>query len=386
MPATYDIVYDENADLFYNDKYLEVLKEKDYVLKLKSISAEDVKYEIVEKDAKQERKKPTISDHIDRNNEIAQIIIFAHFKHMMSITKYMKPHPNYDDMPISVNYILRKYCRIKQHKKNILVIHDAVFSANRFFERDGTLIDALSLYFLENATKCNIYSVFSHPLSKNYERIVTNDANGNTYHMVTNDNNGDILDRNIFSTIRDRLANNVFDVIYFRAFIVNMTYNKILAYMHIIARLIDKHTQILYYMNVNQFKNNHDKILNILLQMFGDVSMVKDKFLGASYPALYLMCSGFMNDSRICEPLERIVDNGNIFEKNIRISNDVDIGDINHYIETIQKAMLRRSHILLQLVRYNEPIYKKMFTIVVERINIKQRALAYRAKYAKYKI
>ena len=203
--------------------------------------------------------------------------------------------------------------------------------------------------------------------------------------MVTSDNNGDILDRNNFGSICDTLANNVFDVIYFRAFIVNMTYNKILAYMHIIVRLIDKHTQILYYMNVNQFKNNHDKILNIFLQMFGDVSMIKDKLLGASYPALYLMCTGFMHASHIYEPLEKIVDNGNIFEKNIMITNDVDIGDIAHYIETIQKAMLRRSHMLLQLVRYSEPIYKKMFTVVAERIDIKQRALAYGAKYAKYK-
>ncbi len=385
MTTAQEIVYDKDADIFYNDKYMDVLKEKDYVLELKAIPTVDVKYDIVERDANPERKKPTVVDDINKFIGHGQVVTYAIFKREFSITKYMKQNPSDDDMQLSVSYILQKHCRTKLHKKNILVIHDAVFSQNRFFEHDGTLIDILSQYFLEHATKCNIYSIFPHPLSKKYKYDVTNDTNGNKYYMVNHDNSGNVVDYSVFSKMCDRLANTVFDVVYFRAYNINAVFNVTLAYFHIIMQHIDKNTLILFYNNITHIHNDHGKIIHIMRQVFEKVTLIKDKFLGVSYPTLYSVFTGFVPDNRISSPLKNMVDSRNIFEKNIKIPNKVIMEEYEvNYIDVILNKMRDRAKMLSVLAHYYEPMYNSLRKMIKNRINARQRALASKRKFAKY--
>ena len=380
---THDIVYNTNADVFYNDKYLDVLKERDYVLELNQIHTPDVIFDIIAKEANKEHKTHktlTIVDEINKCVTLGRIISFANFKNSMSITKYMKRQASFDNLTISCNYVLQKYGKISANKKKILIIRDREYGPNDLFLRYGTLIDGKSEYFFDNSIECEIYSVFPSQLSDKYEKMIMNAQNGNKYYMIVDNRREFSMDDEFMTSLQHKLENKIFDIVYY-----GCSTHRSYLYLPLVLKVIDAHTHLLCEKHILEGDNVTDCV-DILMPLFGKSMFIKDKFSCIAQPSVLIYYRQYAHNTRTFDALNTMINKVDVLMKKKVLFditfNACDHVNIHKFFRKLHKKQLARTKLLLELLNCANTASDILAQTYLERIDIKQRAIA--IKYSKY--
>lgn len=386
-------VYDDNSDIFYNNKYLDVLKEKDYVLPVKKVKYEiNIKFEKVKKD---EKENVTIDDKIRyiENTKIKNYYV-KHFRQKLSINRYLKMDKStiYDNKTTAINYVIKKYAKLDYNNKKILFIDSIIAYVNvtKYISHKNTLMPSLAYNIFRNSSNCDIYSILSHDVTDKYAPQIRN-GNGNTYNFVNHNNNGNLL--KYFNSIFDKIKSIKFDIIICELGI-NLKYqnsinfkknNFYLLILHMINK-ISKQNSIFLYIPLMIDTMNYSNLA--IGNSYDETLIIKPKYFGLMYSQSFILYKKFKNKPnnffvQLTNIVKKIIsDKYNVHEYCVVKSN---VTNVKNFLENIKKKRYRRFIILSKIIKYLvDDKYSALKKIIMRTIKVKQLAHANNNKNKKY--
>lgn len=382
-------VYDKGGDIFYNDKYLNVLKEKEYYTKIddvvdKQIYKLDLKFEPI---GEQTYKLETDMDRIKfiENVEIKNYMMY-HFRKLLNINKYLLSDLK-DEWMLSYTYILKKYGKFKFTRKKILVLDMSMVylwqDENHYIEKDGTLFIPSSLDLFENTTNNDIYALFFYKNKKKYNKIAKNKKN--TYHFINYDNDGNMMES--FDKNFDRIKNMKFDLIISKfnpgSFVKKNKYFNTYFFLLMYIILSTTHTKshIIIRMSMKLLSKVIYNIMTIIASHYKHKICVKPKYSSINNSVYFWHFTGLNKKSKIT--FTKKIFNKNFYLKSIGVANK--LTNVDKLFKKFTKDKIKRSLLLKQIAHYiYDEQYNTLKKIMLNYINIKQKAYCKLNKNNKY--
>lgn len=387
MYKNINVVYDDMDEIFYNNKYLDILKEKNYVFKMDSEKI-DIEFKIIDNnDIKHKSEITNKEKYLDVLNQI-KIVGLANIKKDFWKFKYLEKKLCYEQCItcsyrcLSYNYIIKKYIKQKINDSNILVITDIPGNWSYYtIEEQNMIFEKYAYYLYNNLTNSNIYMILCGKNMKTYKNKIINNKNNNTFHLLTHDTDGNILNKKTFDTVLKNIDDIKYDYVFINS-INKYDYIKLfMVYLYIIL-YASKHNTVLL-SNFFEFDNIiFNKISLLLNNHFSDIKVVRPKLEVYYTSILYIYCSHFRNNvDKLKILINNILDNKSI---DILYSNDNKIiVKLNKFIDDIYDNIYIYNRILLSIIdkKYEKP---DLYNIIKHTIKIKQIICAEKKKYKKY--
>ena len=407
MSETKDIVYDDNTDIFYNDQYMDVVKDYDYVLELKPIRTKNVvigqkstkshAYRLLsysdsyahhakkDTDESDADKRKALLAQIANVDKISKVIALAHIKRNLSFWRYMVlDHTMFKSvMAITFNQLIKKYARVKVYGNNILIMRYGILEKTYdIIESVGTLFDNYAYFLFHRCKKCNIYAVFNHDAKQEYAPSVTNAKNGNTYYLVNHDNTGDIMDADIFKTIVDRLKDVRFDITIIRpVYAISHVSNIIVLYTHILTLTSKENARMVC--QIDTFADT-SPWFNMMIPLYEKSTLVQSKFLGKSFHFVFLVCNKYHDYVSHNVRINALIND--VFLNELVITNDeADFTYVHYFIEKLLRKHLERITLTHKLMKYmSDVLYETLAPIIHMHLKTYQRGVVRQKRFAKY--
>ena len=158
MYKQFNVVYNDKDEIFYNNKYLDILNVKDYVFKIDSEKI-DIEFKLTENNnINQKLEKTNNEKYLDVLNQI-KIISYSNVKKDFWKFKYLEKKLCYDKcvncsiVCLSYNYIIKKYIKQKINESNILVVLDVPGNWDYYTVDTQNMIFEKYAYYLYNNLK-----------------------------------------------------------------------------------------------------------------------------------------------------------------------------------------------------------------------------------------
>ena len=367
--------YSTAQEIFTNNKYLDILKSKDYILELKP-EEHKVTYTIIDKIEENKKIDKTPYDKLINIINDTKIVNLAHTKKLFWKYKYLekkicdKVCYSCSYTCLSINYLLKKYMNCQLINKTILTI--AHINTNLTYytsEAYNTLFNPNVLYLFNTCKNCVFYCILNIDNNDKYKQTVIHKENNNVYHLLTYNTNGNILDKKTFDIVNERLKNINFDVVFIYELQDLYINNIILTYLYIIIEHSSKTTQIIIksqhsYINIFagiMSSNAHMIIYNIHINYIDTI------------PFIYIY--NIINHTP-----------NNIIYQILSTDKYVDIQYskpeyITKYFNKIFSKSAYKYNILHSIIDITD---KNEYNILLQTIHTKQKYYAQKQKYLKY--
>lgn len=384
------VVYDEKGDIFYNDKYLEILKVKDYVL---DIDKKDVsKYEFLDEIIFKKNEQIKLDTHQKKESYIKNIkiknLLIQLFNRLIVINKYLT-FGGENQRVICINYIIKKFTNQRLINKNIYVLYfSSKYIEHHHVNHKGTLIDPFSYTLYKNAKNNNIYNWITHDDKIKYKSSVTNINNNTNYYLVNNDISGDVILDNNFDLFKKKNKNIKFDFLeiffqpHYENYKNNLDNNYLIFSLYLIMMCANKGCQILFAGNIND--NIVNNFIRILHKYFKKTLLIHPKYLHVTTNDQYILFDHFNGnfDKKDIEKIKHITSNNKMFDMNLYLYKFIKTQDItltkkvHAFLEKLSEKKTKILRIYYKLIPFlYDERYNKMTQIIM--YNIKKKQIAY---------
>ena len=384
MYKNLNVVYDNiDNDIYYADNYLDILKEKDYVLKLENEKV-DLEFKIVDNDTETEQKvdKSSEEKYLDMVNQV-KVVSYSNAKFDFWKFKYLERMLCYDKYCIrcsiaclSYNYMIKQYTKQKLDDSNIVIILDISGNWNYYtVETKDMIFEKYAYYLFNNLKNANIYMIICGKDMKKYKSKVVNKKNNNTCYLLTQGTDGNILNRKTFDTVIKKMDDIEFDTVIITYINKKIYINLIIMYLYIIYH--KKRVNItLFFWSVILNTYLYD-ICSLFIYMFGNIMVLQNKINGTLQGAVEFVCTHNNNNIN-----KKVIDSI-ISNKNIELVYNKKLEKIEKFIDKLKNKSIIKQNILLSIInkKYTNPTLYKTIT---ETIRIKQIYYAQKKKYKKY--
>jgi hypothetical protein len=384
-------VFDPNADIFYNNKYLEVLERKDIVMDLEK-PPKDVKFDIqFDESAVGEYKPRKLETEYDKKNYLENQIkntLIRYYRIDLFKYKYLFKG-NDNGMALSFNYITRKYGKTRIKNKTIFILDVSInYAAIKLHEYENCLFSDFSYDIFMNAIGCTIYALIFHKNNKSYVPSLKNESNGNIYHLINYDNNGNIIVKDNYFIIYDRLKNiraelifGSFHLMYYEFINKNeLSNNLFVLYMYIMLKCSDIGSQLIMYVfkPTSCMKN----IIQSLTSIYTKSRLVCPKTVAPYITFIHLQK---LAKNILFDEIEKHIKNSTIFLKPLVSLFGTNYEQLTTFKNNITTHELRTIKYQARLLYY---LFDKNFAnlsrIIKKNIEIQQKNAARKYKYIKY--
>ena len=389
-------VFDPDADIFYNNKYLEVLNRKDIVMDLEK-PPKDVKFDIQFDESAVGEYKPirlnTVKAKIDHLDMQMKNALFRYYRIDLFKYKYLL-RGNDNGLSLSFNYITRKFGKTRINNKKIFILHATINFAiiSDLIEHENCLFTEFGYDIFMRAKDCTIYALIFNKNNKSYVPTLKNKLNNNTYHLINYDNDGNIIVKDNYIINYDRLKDIKVDLIYG---LLNMAFSE--------------------YIYENKFKNN---LFMICLYTILKCSDINSQLIIFAYQptdmmknAMHLLTSAYTKGRLICPktiaPYVIFVHfqkftGKNLFDKIIEkyIKDDVIfskpfVNSVGKIIDNYEPFVIFKNNIStheLRMIKDQTQLLRYMFNkqfdhlsrIIKKNIEIQQKYIVHTYKYVNY--
>lgn len=395
-----NVIYDDNTDIFYNDKYLEILKIKDFVFKYDKKMY--VKHEYLKEPIFEKRKIISLDTEKDKKIYLKDVKIknalIREFSKLVTVNRYLK-FENENERVICINYIIRKFTNQRLNNKNICVLYFATnFTSMGYQKVDNILIDPDSHTLFNHSKNNNIYSWINHDGKTKYKSHIRNNSTNNNYYLSNHDTHGDIMLGNNLKVFRERNSKIKFDFyrisfnVCYQEFNCNVENNIILIILDLIRTNANKRAQIVF--NGRLTNNIINNLVRILSPYFKKVLVLHPKYLHLTTDDVNILFDdyrGYM-DKYDVNNIKKLVSNKNITKmtltKFIKKENSILENEINKFLEILYKYQKEKMKIYYKLIPF---LYKEQYKTIKEIIeyNLKKKQIAFaneksNTKYLKY--
>lgn len=392
------IVYDDEGDIFYNDKYLEILKVKDYVLDIDgaNMGGEYLDKPVFKKNHDKKKLETNVEKYDYVNNRVKNRLI-QFFNRNIVINKYLafkdtKPRTT------CINYIIKKFTKKRLINKNIYFL----YFITKFIKParnivDGTLMEKTVQSIYKYGKNNNIYNWIIHSGKKKYARKVYNKKNNTNYELLNYDTSGDIMRDNNMKLFIDRNKNIKFDFLYislhpyYKEFGTSFENNYLMIILYFIIQNAKKGCQIIF--NGQITKNIVHNFISIMSKYFKHTKIIHPKYLHITTYDQYILFDDFdgqfnSNDTATIKNIifNKQITNMNLYLHSFAKSNMVFV--VNIFLEKLAKDKIKVMQKYMQLIPYlYNTKYDKLREIIM--YNIKKKQISYankpsNIKYLKY--
>jgi hypothetical protein len=384
------IIYDEDGDIFHNNKYLDILKVKDYVLDITDLDAK-IDINVVFKKKDKTFKLDTWEkkgDYVE-NTKIKNSLM-GKLNSKLMVNRYLKPI-NAPPREISANYIVQQYSDQQLNNKNIFVmsmLSEFIPSKYIYFEEDNTIFSTFSSYLYNNSNNNNIYCWIKRSNNKKYKENIKNIKNN--YYLLNNNNNGDILIENEFEILIDKIKDTKMDFIYIDFKPLYDEYNMeiqnkyLIILLQILPMICMKNTQILFNCKIDD--NMINNCINILKYSFNNVKIIHPKYLHITTKDKFILFDKFNGNTNY--NVDKIISNKLFFDINYYIESLNVVSDnkiILDFLNNLSKERYSQLSRYSKLIKYlYDEKYKQLGDIILSNLKIRQYAFANNQKHLKY--
>lgn len=356
-------VYRTAQEIFTNNKYLDILKSKDYILKIKP-DEHTVKYTIVDKPV-ENKKNDTQYDKLIKIINETSIINLAHTKKQFWKFKYLeqkicnKTCYTCSYTCLSINYLLKKYMKCKLINKTILTISHTPTTTSTYYlvEAYGSLFNPNVLYLFDNCKNCNIYCILNTD-NDTYKQTIVHKNNNNTYHLLN------------YNKLDKKLNNIIFDNIILYGLHDKYINNVLLTYLDIIASHSNENTRLLM-----KIEHNMLNLLVSVLSIFNNIKIYNQRVDGFG---MYICAYNFKQHSIEHKNIIKILKHTTLNKYvDIQISNPT---YITKFIDKIITKSIDKYIILFNILDVYDT---SEYNIIMQTIHTKQKYYAQTKKYKK---
>jgi hypothetical protein len=383
MYKNLNVVYDDMDEIFYNNKYLDILKSKDYVMELENEKI-DIEFKIVDNgtETKQKVEKSNKEKLFDVMNQ-TKIISYANAKKDFWKFKYLIRRLCHDKCVkcsiecLSYNYMIKKYTKQKLDDSNILIILDIPGNWNFYtVETKDMIFENYAYYLFNNLKNANIYMIICGKDMKKYKSKVVNKKNNNTCYLLTQGTDGSILNRKTFDMVVKKLDDIEIDTVFIDSINISNKLQNIktlITYIYIILYFSNRNTILLFELYLVQSINY--ELIILFNYFYNNVLLVKNKISDILFSNIHIICKNpLKNKIKFIKKL---------LESYIDIQYTKKVFKIYNFLDNLYNITYSKNLILVSIIdkKYENP---EMYNIIKQTIKIKQIHYAHKKKYKKY--